>query len=233
MILRTFNNIGKALANLNPNGVRAAAERIVIIGLTGGQGERLAAMESFLAPPDLILEKRVNALRHIYRTDIPGGPAEFDVEIQDEILPPRRGVFDFRFSAPTLTIQRILRERLGFQGLVLTDDLEMNAVGCKYDPVEATIRTLKAGADMALVGRNLVGEVDVEDLLKGLQKAVASGQLSKERVAASFGRVIAFKEKWIPTSWEPPFPWGPSAAAHRLASRLWGEAESSVTMGKA
>ena len=111
MIISTIRNIGKALANLNPNDVRATAERVVIVGLSARHGERLAAMESFLAPLDLSLEKRVEALRHIYRTDIPGGPAAFDIEIQDETLPPRQGVFDFRFSAPAFTVQRILRDR--------------------------------------------------------------------------------------------------------------------------
>ncbi len=111
MILNTFKNIGRAVANLNPNGVRATAEQIVIIGLTGNYGERLARIESFLAPPDLTQEKRIDALRHIYRTNIPGGPAKYDLEIQDEVLPPRRGVFDFRFNAPALTVERILRER--------------------------------------------------------------------------------------------------------------------------
>ena len=111
MIPKTFKNIRKALANLNPADVRADAERIVIIGLSASRGESFGAMESFLAPPDLPLEQRVNALRHIYHTDIPGAPAEFDIEIQDEALPPRRGVFDFRFSAPILTVKRILRDR--------------------------------------------------------------------------------------------------------------------------
>ena len=68
-------------------------------------------MESFLAPPDLPVEQRVNALRHIYHTDIPGAPVGFDIEIQDETLPPRRGVFDFQFGAPALTVKRILRDR--------------------------------------------------------------------------------------------------------------------------
>lgn len=111
MIPKTFKNIRKALANLNPADVRADAERTVIIGLSASRGESFGAMESFLAPPDLPLEQRVNALRHIYHTDIPGAPAQFDIEIQDETLPPRRGVFDFRFSAPILTVQRILRDR--------------------------------------------------------------------------------------------------------------------------
>ena len=111
MILSAIKNIGRALANLKPSGVRAAAEQTVIVGLTGSDGERLAAIESFLAPPDLAQDKRVDALRHIYRTNIPGAPTKFDIEIQDEVQPPTRGVFDFPFSAPSLIVERILRER--------------------------------------------------------------------------------------------------------------------------
>lgn len=110
MIPSTFKNIGKALANLNPNGVRAEAERVVLVGLTSNYAERLGVMESFLAPPSLTQEKRVEALRHIYRTSIPGAPP-LDIEIQDELLPPRQGVFDFRFRMPPSTVDRILRER--------------------------------------------------------------------------------------------------------------------------
>ena len=110
MIPSTLKNVRKALANLKPGDVRAAAHRIVIIGLTASRGERFMAMESFLAPPELPKENRVEALQHIYHTDIPGGPAEFDIEIQDEALPPRRGVFDFQSGAPTLIVKRILRD---------------------------------------------------------------------------------------------------------------------------
>jgi hypothetical protein len=111
MIPRTFKNFRKALANLNPAAVRASAERIVVIGLTASRGERFGAMENFLAPPGLSREKRLEALRYVYRTDMPGAPAKFDIEIQDEALPPRRRVFEFRFRTPALTVKRILRDR--------------------------------------------------------------------------------------------------------------------------
>jgi uncharacterized protein (DUF697 family) len=51
----------------------------------------------------------VEALRHVYHTDIPGAPAEFDIRIQDEVLPPCRGAYDFRFGTPALTVKQILR----------------------------------------------------------------------------------------------------------------------------
>lgn len=110
MILRTFKNISKAIANLSPKEVRATAERLVFLGLTASDEERLGAMESFLAPPEMPYEKRVEALRHIYRTNIAGAPERFEIEIQDEALRPRHGVYDFRFAAPNATVERILRD---------------------------------------------------------------------------------------------------------------------------
>ena len=60
------------------------------------------AMVEFLAPPQLPKTTGVEALQHIYHTDIPGGPAEFDIEIQDEALPPRRGCVRFPVRRPDL-----------------------------------------------------------------------------------------------------------------------------------
>ncbi len=91
--------------------MRAAAERIVFVGLTANDDERLGAMEAFLAPPEMSHEKRIEALRHIWRTNIAGAPEQFDIEIQDELLRPRHGVYDFRFAAPNATVERILRDR--------------------------------------------------------------------------------------------------------------------------
>jgi uncharacterized protein (DUF697 family) len=113
MIVDTLKNIRKAVANLNPSDVLSIAEKDVFIGLTAQQGERLGAMESFLAPPDLPLEQRLMALRHIFQTDIPGGPQGCDIEIQDEALPAQRGVYGFRFSDPSATVQRIIGDHPG------------------------------------------------------------------------------------------------------------------------
>ncbi len=117
-------------------------------------------------------------------------------------------------------IQGLLRQELGYQGLVLTDDLEMGAVSRGRDPVEAAIQAIGAGADMALVGRNLTGETKIESLLSGLGEALRTGRLAKDRVAASARRVLLFKRRWIPARWELP-PGPPAAlAAGRLARRL-------------
>jgi beta-N-acetylhexosaminidase len=117
-------------------------------------------------------------------------------------------------------IQGLLRAALGFRGLVLTDDLEMGAMGGGLDPLRSAIRALQAGADMALVGRNLRGELPLEALIDGLREALAAGALPRERVIDALGRVEAFKRQWIPGQWAPP-PGPPvTKRAMHLAIRL-------------
>ncbi|MFB3777556.1 MAG: hypothetical protein ACE141_08085 [Bryobacteraceae bacterium] len=73
MTPNTLKSIRKALANLNPADVHADAGRSVLVGLTASRGELFMAMESLLAPPDLLHWERVEALRHIYHTDCARG----------------------------------------------------------------------------------------------------------------------------------------------------------------
>jgi beta-N-acetylhexosaminidase len=59
--------------------------------------------------------------------------------------PERPGTFS------SIIVQDLLRAQLGFDGVVITDDLEMGAVGEKYSPRTAAIAALRAGADLLLV----------------------------------------------------------------------------------
>jgi beta-N-acetylhexosaminidase len=121
-------------------------------------------------------------------------------------------------------VMGLLRRGMGYDGLVLTDDLDMGAISEALDPAEAAVRAIAAGADMALVGRNLKAEMEPEDLVRGLEVAVADGRLSKERIASAIRRVLAFKRSWVPSFWEPPLHDPALPRAARLAQRLWEEA---------
>ncbi len=110
MIASSVKSVRRALAHLNPRGVQAEAERTVLVGLTAARPERYGSMEAFLAPMGMPDPERLRALRHVFHADVPGAPPYFDVEIQDEALPPRRGTYDFRFDAPGETVALILRE---------------------------------------------------------------------------------------------------------------------------
>jgi beta-N-acetylhexosaminidase len=81
----------------------------------------------------------------------------------------------------------MLREGLGFGGLVVTDAMNMGAITRNYDVAEASIRAILAGADVLL---QPPGERRVID---AIVRAVESGRIPRERIDASARRVLAAK----------------------------------------
>ncbi len=86
----------------------------------------------------------------------------------------------------------LLRDEIGFDGVVITDALEMVAVSRGRSVGEAALRGLSAGADLLLDARQEAVSSDVRAAL-----AAAEGRLSTERLRESFGRIRALK-KGIP-----------------------------------
>lgn len=93
-------------------------------------------------------------------------------------------------SLSKAVITDILREKLGYEGLVITDALTMKAVSGKYTSGEAAVRAIQAGADVLLMPASLSGAV------KGIQKAVKDGRLAPERIAQSVRRILLVKLKY-------------------------------------
>ena len=76
----------------------------------------------------------------------------------------------------------LLRRDLGFNGLVVTDALVMEAISAHHGPAEAAVLAFCAGADLILM------PADAEAALAGLEQAVRSGRISPERLQASLER---------------------------------------------
>ena len=86
-------------------------------------------------------------------------------------------------------LTELLRDEMGFGGLVFTDAMDMAAVDRLYERGEAAVRALEAGADVILM------PPDLEAARDGIVAAVRSGRLSEERVDRSVLRVLRAKEK--------------------------------------
>src|SRR5580698_10101205 len=81
----------------------------------------------------------------------------------------------------------VLRDELHFQGLVVTDAMDMGGITVRYAPGEAAVRAVLAGADALLMP-------PVPDAaFEGLQNAVRSGRISIERLDASVRRILEAK----------------------------------------
>ncbi|MFE9771682.1 glycoside hydrolase family 3 protein [Streptomyces sp. NPDC005931] len=83
----------------------------------------------------------------------------------------------------------LLRGELGYQGLIVTDGMEMRAVSGTYGLEQGVVLAIAAGADAICVGGGLCDEGTVLGLRDALVNAVRSGGLAEERLADAAARV--------------------------------------------
>jgi len=80
-----------------------------------------------------------------------------------------------------------LKRELGFQGLVVTDAMDMNAITRLFPPARAAVEAVKAGNDVVLI------PADLNAAYEGLVGAVRSGEISEAQIDASVLRVLRAK----------------------------------------
>lgn len=88
----------------------------------------------------------------------------------------------------------LLRGEMGFDGLIISDCMEMRAIKDHFGTVNGVIAAMAAGVDLVFVTHNtlLGGEA-----ARAVQQAVADGRLDAGEMAASAQRILAYKEKWV------------------------------------
>ncbi|MFA3876093.1 glycoside hydrolase family 3 protein [Streptomyces sp. MMCC 100] len=139
--------------------------------------------------------------------DLPAYPAGRD-EIAAQALPPFRAAVaagvravmsghllvpaydpDLPATLSRRILHGLLREELGFDGLIVSDAIEMGAVTRRYGIDGATVKAVAAGVDAVCVGGESAEEATVALLVKALTAAVTGGELSEERLAEAADRV--------------------------------------------
>jgi beta-glucosidase-like glycosyl hydrolase len=92
----------------------------------------------------------------------------------------------------------MLRGKLGYQGVILSDDLLMGAIVKQFSLEEACVLAVQAGVDILLASNNSP-EGDDPDLFnrifEALVKAVERGRISTARLELSFSRLTSLKKK--------------------------------------
>lgn len=93
----------------------------------------------------------------------------------------------------------VLREQLGFRGVVVSDDMEMKAISSHYGLEHSVPAALEAGVDMLCFGNNLTFDPDiVTKAIEIIVRAVESGHLAERRIEESYRRVLALKRRLMP-----------------------------------
>lgn len=135
--------------------------------------------EELIPYKTLFSEKKINAVMtaHIFNSNIdPDWPAT---------LSPK-------------TINGLLRDSLGFEGVVFSDDMQMEAIRSEYGLETAIEQSLNAGVDVLIFGNNLVFEKDIaQKAIDIIQKLIAEGKVTEETIQTSLDRIAVLKKDVI------------------------------------
>lgn len=113
-------------------------------------------------------------------------------------------------------VRGLLRDTLGFQGLIVSDAMDMGAIGSGIGLVVDSIAAVAAGIDLLLLNSDAAAEQQVYD---GLVHAARRGLLAPGDLLASAGRVLALK-RWLAEQPRPPLDVVGSAEHRALASTI-------------
>ena len=92
-------------------------------------------------------------------------------------------------------IQGVLRGRLGFTGVVISDDLEMGAITARYSLEEAAVKAIQAGNDVIILSNQTALAPDLpERIVAAIRRAVEDGTISREALQASYDRILGLKQ---------------------------------------
>ena len=185
--VRAFgDDLGQVMA-LTQAFMRGAQTQPVLTTAKHFPGHGDTATDSHLALP--VLSHSVERLQALelepFRGAIAAGvdavmTAHLHIPALDDRLPST-------LSAPTLT--GLLRQQMGFDGLIVTDALVMGAITNAYGPYEAAVMAVEAGADVLLMPG------DPEGAIAAVVEAVNLGRLAPERILASVERLWRAKQK--------------------------------------
>lgn len=91
------------------------------------------------------------------------------------------------------TINNLLRLEIGFDGVVISDDMQMQAISDHYTLDESIRLTINAGADMLIFG-NQLGYITATEVINRIETLVESGAIASSRIEQAYQRISRLKQ---------------------------------------
>ena len=224
---RSFGSDPRRVAALVDVAVRTFAGEQFLCCAKHFPGHGATTVDSHTGLPDLEVDRaRLDAVELVpFRAAIAAGvPAIMSAHIRVPALDPTP---DLPVTLSPAVMTGVLREQLGFTGLLVTDDLEMGALTRSRTESAAGYQAFAAGADVLLFRFDESAQLDAH---RRLVAGMAGGALIPARVDASLRRIVAVKERYgILDAAQPSGPTG-TAVDRTTADRL---AHESVTVLRA
>lgn len=209
--VRAFGGDPALVARLGAAAVHGARKAGVVAVLKHFPGHGDTTTDSHLALPVVphdLARLEAMELAPFRRGIAAGAPV---VMLAHLALPALTGSVTLPATLAPEVIQGLLRERLGFDGVVMTDCLEMRAIGDTVGTAVGAVRALGAGADLVLVSHR---QDHQRASLAAVRAALEQGALTRERVRVAAARVLRLKLRVC--AWEDWGTWEASPEPERL-----------------
>lgn len=178
-------HVRAAIRGLRAAGVAATAKHFP------GHGD--TTVDSHLDLP--IIPHDLARMRALELVPFTGAVAEHvDVVMSAHVLFPAVEPAGVPATLSPAILTGLLRDELGFAGVICTDCMEMNAIAQRFSPEEAALRAIGAGADLVLFSHT-VGRVRAARV--ALRAAVLHGKVGEERVRRSLERVRSLRARLV------------------------------------
>ena len=209
--VRSYGDDAQTVGKFAANAVRGLVEGGVLCTAKHFPGHGDTDLDSHLALP--CVDKPLEVLEQVelvpFRAAIEAGvPAVMTAHILFPQLEPE----NIPATMSRRIMQGLLREKLGFEGIIVSDCMQMKAIASHYGTVEGTLASFQAGVDLVEITHDPILCSQAAELAL---KAAQSGELSLEENDASVARILAFKERWIEQPVEEDFDFAAAAEESR------------------
>ncbi|MEK4487556.1 beta-N-acetylhexosaminidase [Psychrobacillus sp. FSL H8-0484] len=188
---RSFGNNAGIVSKLGIQTMQGIQSQNIISVVKHFPGHGDTGVDSHLELP--VIQKSIEDLNALELIPFKNAIADSaDVVMIAHILLPKIDP-NFPSSLSHEIITGILREQLQFDGVVMTDDMTMNAIIGNYEIGQATVEAVKAGNDMVLIAHEYT---NVKRAIESILQAVNSGEITEERINTSVDRILSLKEKY-------------------------------------
>lgn len=99
-------------------------------------------------------------------------------------------------------VTNLLRQELGYDGIIMTDAMDMKAIDARYAPDEAAVRAILAGVDLVVYGTGFSERLQMF-AMQGVLDAIHDGRIDEARVDESVYRILSTKAKYGLWDWQP------------------------------
>ncbi|KZN69833.1 glycoside hydrolase family 3 protein [Pseudoalteromonas luteoviolacea] len=206
--VRSFGEDPKLVAKLGAAQVKAFEDRGVISALKHFPGHGDTQVDSHTGLPKVehalshVKQRDLLPFAHIIQAQQPGMIMTAHIQypaLDNSTIVNSKGEQMIRPATMSKAIMHnLLREEMGYQGVTITDALDMAGISDFFTPIDAVVETFKAGVDIALMPIPVRTPSDIEKFerfFESIVTAVSEGKLQQPEVATSYHRIMRLKDR--------------------------------------